>query len=285
MSGATSSGRTLAAPRSWLFVPGDRPERFDKAAASGTDAVILDLEDAVAAASRDKAGAAVVQWISSRGAGGPQVWVRIASPNDRDGVVAQLLGLSRLDGLVLPKVETVDQVCGWSKPVMAQIESAVGVVNAVAIAAGGDHNLVALTLGTEDLALSLHCQSDAAGMTGPASHLVVASRAADRFVYACPGSIAQFRDLAAWRATLQAGKGLGSDGALCIHPAQVDPVNTVFAPSAEELAHAQAVVAAFDEAMAKGQAAVQLDGQMLDAPVVERARRLVQRATTLASRA
>lgn len=279
MSMDSSGG--LSAPRSWLFVPGDRPERFDKAAASGCDAVILDLEDAVAPMVREQATRNVVQWLAERNAGGPQIWVRVPSPDERGELVDALGGLDRLDGLVLPKVESAGQVRDWPRPVMAQVETALGVVNAVQIAAEGGPGLFALSLGTEDLALSLHCLPDAAGMTGPARQLILAARAADRFVYACPGSIAQFRDLEAWRATLVAGKGLGSDGTLCIHPAQIEPVNTTFAPAPDEVARAREIVAAFEAAMAQGQAAVQLNGQMLDAPVVERARRLVRRAADL----
>jgi citrate lyase beta subunit len=276
-----SSSENLSAPRSWLFVPGDRPERFDKAAASGCDAVILDLEDAVAPAVREQAANNVLQWLAGRATGGPQIWVRVPSPDERGELINALGKQDALDGLVVPKVETASQVRDWPRPVMAQIETALGVVNAIAIAADGGTDLFALSLGTEDLALSMRCLPDAAGMTGPAQQLVLAARAADRFVYACPGSIAEFRDLDAWQEILVAGKGLGSDGMLCIHPAQIEPVNTLYAPAPEEVVRAREIVAAFEASLAKGQAAVQLNGQMLDAPVVERARRLVRRAADL----
>ncbi|MGB7305365.1 MAG: CoA ester lyase [Burkholderiaceae bacterium] len=269
----------LVAPRSWLFVPGDRPERFDKAVSSGCDAVILDLEDAVAAASRPQATDNVIRWLGEREPDtGPQLWVRVPSPDEITDDLRTLAALPALNGLVLPKVESAGQVTPWPVPVMAQIETAIGVLKAADIAANGGDHLVALALGTEDLALSLQCLPDAAGMTGSAQQMVLAARAYGKFAYACPGSIAVFRDLDAWEAILLAGRGLGSDGALCIHPAQIDKVNQMFSPDAQEVEQARRVVAAFEASLAAGQAAVQLDGRMLDAPVVERARRLVQRA-------
>ena len=107
-------------------------------------------------------------------------------------------------------------------------------------------------------------------MTHAAATLVMAAHAAGVAVYACPGSLGEFRDLVAWRATLAAGRRLGSQGTFCIHPAQVGPAHEVFSPSAAELAAAQRVCDAWD--LGAGQGAVALDGRMIDLPVLQRAR-------------
>ncbi|MEZ5741473.1 MAG: CoA ester lyase [Burkholderiaceae bacterium] len=266
--------------RSWLFVPGDRPERFDKAVASGADAVILDLEDAVAPAARAAATVQVRDWLVAS-AGQPQRvarWVRVPSARDCPADIRALAGLPALDGFVLPKVESADVLHGWNTRLMAQIESAQGLLALARIVAGSPPDLALLALGPEDLSRSLGCAPDLAGMTVPCANTVIAARAHGLQVLACPGSIGEFRDLAAWRGTLEAGRALGSDGMLCIHPKQVEVANEVFSPHAAFIRDALRVVAAFDEASARGEGAAQLDGRMIDLPVVVRARRLLRRA-------
>jgi citrate lyase subunit beta/citryl-CoA lyase len=264
------------APRSFLFVPGDRADRFDKAANAGADAIILDLEDAVTPDKRDAATTNVSAWLNERQASDLQVWVRVPEPDQVSEALEKIASAPAFTGFMLPKVESPDQVAVWRWPVIAQIESARGVL-AVAQIAAHQGNLRGLTLGAEDLSLSLNCLPDAAGMTGSAQQLILAARAYDLHVYACPGSIAQFKDLQAWQSILDQGKGLGSDGQLCIHPAQVAPVNQTFSPSDQAIQQARRIIETFEAALKQGHAAVQLDGQMLDAPVVARARQLLAR--------
>lgn len=267
------------APRSFLFVPGDRPDRFDKAAAAGADAIILDLEDAVTEQNRDEAAVNIKTWLAQRGRQdqGPQIWVRVPEPDQISEALSEIGGAGALTGFVLPKIETPEQVTVWDWPVIAQIETARGVLAAAEIASRGGSKLRALALGAEDLASSLQCLPDAAGMTGSAQQVVLAARASGLHVYACPGSIAQFRDIAAWQVILDLGKGLGSDGQFCIHPTQVEPVNRTFSPSEHAIAQARRIVETFDKALEQGHGAVQLDGEMLDAPIVARARLLLER--------
>ncbi len=274
------------APRSWLFVPGNRPERFDKAAASGADAIILDLEDAVVPEARPAALREVRTWLEARPAadGPPEVWVRVPDAVHCPDDVRALARIPALTGFVLPKVEAPEHLAGWTKPLMAQIETALGVLAAERIAAQGGTMLRSLALGPEDLSVSLGCRPDAAGMRASCERVILAARAYGLHVYACPGSLAEFRDLDAWRQILLGGQALGSDGMLCIHPAQLAVVHEVFTPSAESLAHARRVVAAYEAAEAGGHGAVQLDGRMIDAPVVERARRLLARAARFGMR-
>ncbi|MEZ5652097.1 MAG: CoA ester lyase [Burkholderiaceae bacterium] len=270
-----------AAPRSWLFVPGNRPERFDKAVATGADAVILDLEDAVVPAARAAAAVAVRDWLSARAAtdvGATQIWVRVPSATDCPAEVRALGDCASLTGFVLPKVESAADLAGWNQPLMAQIETALGVLRAEQICADGGEHLLAVALGPEDLSVSLGCRPDEAGMRASCERVLLAARAFGRHVYACPGTISAFRDLEEWRTILLAGKAIGSDGMLCIHPAQVGVVHEVFSPAPAQIDEAASVVAAYEAAAAAGHGAVQLDGRMIDAPVVERARRLLDRA-------
>ncbi len=264
--------------RSMLFVPGNRAERFDKAAASGADAVILDLEDAVPAAEKAGATEQVERWLAARPADAAvQCWVRVPSANEPTESLLALAGHAAFTGFVLPKVESPDDLRGWSAPLIAQIESAVG-VQAMAQSAQTDQPLLALAIGPEDLAASLGTEPGPESLQLSCAMAVIAARAAARQVIACPGSIGEFRDLAAWRATLEAGRRLGSDGMMCIHPAQVTVANDVFSPGAEAINQAQRIVAAAQAGEAAGQGAVSLDGKMIDPPVVARAQRLLTAA-------
>ncbi len=267
------------APRSFLFVPGDRPDRFDKAIAAGADAIILDLEDAVTEQNREEATTNIQSWLAGYKPQdqSPQVWVRVPEPDEISDPLIEIGKAAAFTGFFLPKVESPEQVTPWRWPVIAQIETAKGVLAATEVASGGGSNLRGLAMGAEDLASSLQCLPDAAGMTGSAQLVVLAARAYGLHVYACPGSIAQFRDLAIWQSILDQGKGLGSDGQLCIHPAQVEPVNRTFSPRKQAIAQARRIVETFDKALEQGLGAVQLDGQMLDAPIVARARLLLER--------
>jgi citrate lyase subunit beta/citryl-CoA lyase len=262
--------------RSWLYVPGDRPERFAKALASGADAVILDLEDAVAEASRGFAIEQVDAFLSKHSSdGGATVWVRVNDAIVRRPDVAALTRHAALDGFVIPKFEAPEHCAGWGKPVMALIETPRGVVDAARITSAAANDLHGIALGPEDLSTALGVTPGIESMGHAASVIVMAAHAARVGAYACPGSIGEFRDLDAWRATLEAGRRIGSHGSLCIHPAQIEAANAAFSPSDTEVDWARRVCAAWDEA--QGQGAVSLDGRMIDVPVVERARNTLAR--------
>ena len=268
----------MSLPRSYLFVPGDRPERFDKALASGADRVVLDLEDAVAPEAKEAARAAVgARLRSAEGADRERFVVRI---NDESTVWFQadlemlLAGGAR--AVLLPKAERaatvarVRSVCPQIE-VLALIETARGVLRADAIAeAPGVSRLV---FGTIDFALDLNLSGDPAGFDAPASRLALVSRAAG-LPAPVAGVTTEITDEAALLADLARARAHGFDAKLCIHPRQVAAVHAALLPSAAELEWARRVIAA-----ARGGAgAVQVDGRMLDRPVVERARALLARA-------
>jgi len=266
-------------PRTYLFVPGDRPERFAKALASGADAVVLDLEDAVAAAGKVAARAAVATALAGEAA---RLVVRI---NDRNTPwyaddLAMLAAL-RAPTVMLPKTEHAGDIESARAScvgiaVLALVETARGVLAAEVLAA--TPGVQRLVFGTIDFALDLDLAGDLAstiGLDHAASRLALASRAAG---IAAPvaGVTTAIDDEALLLAELARARAHGFGAKLCIHPKQISPIHAALAPSATELAWAERVLAAADAA---GGAAVQLDGRMVDKPVIERARRLVARAT------
>ena len=275
--------------RTYLFVPGNRPERFAKALASGADAVVLDLEDAVAPDAKLAARQAIASWAASASAADRQrTVVRIneaASPLCADDL--RMLASAGLQALMLPKAESaaqVQQVCAAlpGARVLALIETAAGLaaVDQVAHSAGVQR----LVYGTLDLALDLDLDisdaadglADLAGMAGladGASRITLASRLAG-LPAPVAGVTPQIDDEARLLADLAWARRFGFGAKLCIHPRQVAPLHAALAPSAAQLAWARRVLAA--DAAQPG--AAQLDGRMVDRPVVLQALRTLQRA-------
>jgi citrate lyase subunit beta/citryl-CoA lyase len=260
-----SPAERISAARTFLFVPGDRPERFDKAAASGADIVILDLEDAVAPSAKQAAREAVRSWLSAdRG-----VLVRINSAGtewfEKD------LELCKEDGLLgfmLPKAEagvTLERVAGL-KPTVALIESAAGVATVQEVA--GVPGVQRLAFGTIDLALDLETSCDEILLV-IGTQLVVASRS-NGIASPIDGVTVGFKDPAPVEEAMRSARKRGFGAKLCIHPAQLPPVRHAFSPTSQELAWARRVV---DADRASGGAAVAVDGQMVDKPVVAKAYR------------
>ena len=266
-------------PRSYLFVPGNRPERFAKALASGADVVVLDLEDAVADEAKAQARDAIANWVAGAlSAGRDRIAVRInaaASSGFADDL--RLLRGAGLALVMLPKAESADMLAATCAAlpgarVLALIESAAGVANVDAIArAGGVERLV---FGTLDLALDLDLdiaeRSD--GLSFAASRLVLASRLAG-LASPVSGVTPQIDDEARLLADLAWSRRHGLHARLCIHPRQIAPIHAALAPSGDALAWARRVL----EAEAASPGAAQLDGRMIDRPVVLQAQRTLQR--------
>lgn len=273
--------------RSLLFVPGDRPERFDKAAASGADAMILDLEDSVAPARKAFARDAVVEYLT-HSEGRVARLVRI-NPVDSPWLRADLETASASHGLVLPKAEggeTLERLdaaaTDLALPSILPIatETPLAVFRMVEYMRFADR-LLGLTWGAEDLpaAIGAAGSRDAAGLfTAPyemvRSLALFAAHAAK--VPAIETVYPDIRDLKGLAAYAARGAFDGFSGMMAIHPSQVGPINLAFTPSAAALERARAVVAAFASAPDVG--AVQLDGRMLDAPHLKQALRLIGEA-------
>lgn len=271
--------------RSLLFVPGDRPERFPKAAASGADALILDLEDSVAVEKKLEARAAVAAWLGGDRQG--VCFVRV-NPLDSDQVRADLdavLGTGP-DGIVLPKAEGAASVkalvaMGVSVPILPIATETPASVFALSSYAEVGGQLAGLTWGAEDLPAAIGAATSrnadgsytapyemVRGLTLFGAH--AAGVAAIETVYP---NIADAEGLAAYVAR---GRRDGFTGMMAIHPAQVAAINAGFTPSEAEIAHARAVVQAF--AHNPGMGALKLDGKMIDQPHLKQARALLARA-------
>jgi citrate lyase subunit beta / citryl-CoA lyase len=269
----------MDAPRTYLFVPGDRPDRFEKALASPADAVVIDLEDAVAAPHKAAARESLAAFALATGET-ERVVVRINGPSTpwyEDDLA--MLRKAGVRALMLPKAErasTIDHVRSVCPTiaVLPLVETARGVLAADALACAlGVQRLV---FGTIDFALDMDLQGPLAatlGLDAAASRLALVSRAAG-LESPVAGVTVAIDDEGALRADVDRARAHGFGAKLCIHPKQVSIVHDVLAPSAEELAWAERVIAAAGRAAG---AAVQLDGRMIDKPVIERARRMVRR--------
>lgn len=250
-----------------LFVPGDRPDRFDKARSSGADVVILDLEDAVADAAKVRARSTVVDAVSS----GYACIVRVSGAGPAHSAdLEALAGVDResLQGVMLAKAEgaaEVNRVAELGVPVIPLIESARG-VDAVEEIAAVD-SVARIAVGGHDLAADLAISARSRTMTMLASRIVLASRVAGIAApWDSPSTVLDDPDVVVREARDARDDGFG--GKLCIHPSQIAPVRTAFEPTRGEIAWAERVMAA-------GDGAVRLDGQMVDRPVVLRAARIL----------
>jgi citrate lyase subunit beta / citryl-CoA lyase len=265
-------------PVTYLFVPGDRPERFDRALGSGADVVILDLEDAVHPDRKAEARAGIAEWCRRTPAANKRTLVRIndaATPWFAD----DLAMLRALDGVgaMVPKAEAravltdVFAALGEEPVLVPLIESARG-LRAVDIIAATE-GVQRLAFGTLDFALDLGLSEDPRGLLMPASQIALASRCAG---LAAPiaGVTAAIHDHDALVNDIAFARALGFAAKLCIHPRQVPIVRAAFAPGAEELDWARRVVSA----VGTGIGAAQLDGRMVDAPVLRRAQSILERA-------
>ncbi|OYO14339.1 CoA ester lyase [Enemella evansiae] len=273
----------LGSARSLLFVPGDRPDRFDKALAAGADAVILDLEDAVAPDHKDQARDAVTTALVERPrnegveATGVPIVVRInaAGTPQHDADRAALTGIpaDRLTAVLLPKAEDPEQIRSIAeatgRPVLALIETALGLHRAVEVAA--EPAVTRLCLGHLDLAADLGCAPSRTAMLTARSALVLASRLADKPA-PIDGVTPALDDPAALTEDIRHAVELGFTGKLLIHPRQVEPTHDALRPEPAELDWATRVLAA------DGAGAARVDGVMVDAPVLTRARQLLARA-------
>jgi (S)-citramalyl-CoA lyase len=265
--------------RTALFVPATRPERFPKAFASGADAVIVDLEDAVEPAAKDAARAHLAQAAAVRGEVPFLVRVNGAGTPWHAADLRACAALSGVSGIVLPKAESADQVRAAGaagQPVFPIVESARGVRDLAGLA--GAPGVDRLVLGTLDLMLDLGVTPATAGadalLDEVRCQVLIQSRACG-LAPPLDGVHADIADEAGLARAARRSCDMGFGGMLCIHPAQVGPVTRAFAPSADELDWARRVTA---QAETAGSSAFRLDGRMVDLPVIEWARRILARA-------
>jgi len=285
--------------RSMLFVPVTQRRFVEGAARRGADAIILDLEDSVAPSEKERARTLVPEAAQIVATGGADVVVRLNRPlrmtvRDLEAVIGP-----GIHTVALPKAESAQHVqliaeiidelelergiaLGTTK-MLAMVETASAFFR-IAEIARAHPRLVALNLGAEDFATSAGILPEAEALTMPQQTAVFAARAAGIMPMGFIGSIAEFHDLDAFRETIRRSRRFGFVGASVIHPSQIAILNEEFRPSAAEIDHAGRVVAAYEKAFAEGVGAVTVDGRMIDVPVVERAKLLLEREAAIAAR-
>ena len=261
--------------RSYLFVPGDRQDRFEKARQSGADAVIIDLEDGVDSAHKDAARETVASWLSPT----HPVYVRINGTGtpwfDRD---LGLVGLPGIAGIVLPKAEHPEQIAQVADRltgdgrVLPLVESALGVWNVGTLAQAP--RVERLGFGAVDFQLDTGITGDDEELLYARSRLVLASRVASIWP-PVDGVTLAFEDQARLRDDVTRARRLGFGGKFCIHPRQVEAVNQGFAPTEAEQDWARQILEAVE---ANGEGAFRLHGELIDRPVIERARGILAQA-------
>jgi citrate lyase subunit beta/citryl-CoA lyase len=286
--------------RSWMFVPGHRQRMIDKALGLNADAIMLDIEDGVAPNEKDSARKNIAESLAREKApGSPARYVRInAIGHARMDADLEAVIRPGLEGLVCPKVDTagdvrkVDEILNEREPKMKlakgsvklliAIESPKGLLNAPAIAAASSRN-VGIIFGAEDygreIGLPTVREGEARDLIYARSAIVVA--AASAHVQAVDGVWVDLNDSAGLLGFAKQARQLGFSGMSCIHPSQVDAINTVFSPTADELEYCQKVLQAFEEANARGDGSIAFGGQLIDRPIVERARRTIDMAKSL----
>ncbi len=286
--------------RSWMFVPGHRQKMIDKALGLNADAIMLDIEDGVAPNEKDTARQLIGKALGHEKAPNtPARFVRInAIGHARMDADLEAVVRPGLEGLVCPKVETADEVRkvdailnerepklkmtrGEVKLLIA-IESPRGLLNAPAIAACSPR-VCGLMFGAEDfgreLGLPTSREGEARDMLYARSAMVVAAAAAH--VQAVDGVWVDLKDTEGLVGFARQSRQLGFSGMSSIHPSQIEPINSHFSPTAEEINYAEQVVKAFEEANARGDGSIAFGGQLIDRPIVERARRTLEMAKSL----
>lgn len=264
--------------RSALFVPATRPERIAKALASGADRVIVDLEDAVEEAAKEQARHNLRQFLGEQP--DAKVLVRVNAPEHwaHHEDLALCHRHAGVIGILLPKAETAEQVARASatgRAVLPIIESARGLVALPQLASA--KGVERLSFGSLDLGLDLDLRNDseaAAQVLGHARYAVLLHSRAAALGAPLDGVYPNIQDTDGLYQHVQFARDMGFGGALCIHPSQVDVIHRAMRPSETELAWARRVL----DGAASGAGVFKLDGQMVDAPVILRARALVARA-------
>ncbi len=275
--------------RSVLFVPGTRRDRFEKALAAGADGVIFDLEDSVDAVRKAEAREIVAAYLSSPPDTASLVFVRINAAGSAwiDEDIACARGLGGVYAVVMPKVESpapVEAVASQvpSGRVVPLLETARGILNAPAIAAA-QADVPALLFGAEDLTAELGIPRTIDGEELLYARSQVVLAAASTGAAALDAVFTNLADTERLRADAQRARALGFRGKMAIHPDQVPVINDVFSPSADEIDRARRLVESFETARAEG--VIRVNDQMIEAPVVARAKRVLAVAEAIEKRA
>jgi citrate lyase subunit beta / citryl-CoA lyase len=279
--------------RSVLYMPGANERALEKAKGLAADALILDLEDAVAPDAKTEARDRVCAAVASGGYGGREVVIRVNGLDTpwhaEDVAAAAKVGPA---SILVPKINSAEEVHAVERAleaagapdetlIWAMVETPIAMLDARAIA-GASERLAVLVMGTNDLAKELHAEQVPGRqplLTG-LSLCLLAARAAGKAIL--DGVYNDIKNAEGFEAECRQGRELGFDGKTLIHPSQLEPCNRVFAPDEDEIAHAREVIAAFEEAQAAGKGVVTVNGRMIENLHVDNARRALAQADAIA---
>jgi len=274
--------------RSVLYIPGSKERALDKARSLAVDAIIFDLEDAVAPEAKIAARATLAAALEQGGYGSRFRIIRINALDTPWGAgdVAALRSAGA-DAILLPKVnsaadvQALAEMLGNDTPIWAMMETPLGILNAAEIAA--HPRLMGMVAGTNDLAKDINSRSraDRLPMMMALQTILMAARAYD--VVAIDGVYNQFKDDDGLRVECDQGRDMGFDGKTLIHPAQIDVTNTAFAPSDAEIDLAHRQIAAFEETESAGQGVAVVDGKIVENLHVVSAKAMIAKAAAIAA--
>jgi citrate lyase subunit beta / citryl-CoA lyase len=285
--------------RSLLYVPVNVEKFIEKAHTRGADVIQLDLEDAVPPAEKEKARTLVEKNAARVRKGGADVVVRINQPLSLAVRDLEHSVLPDVDGIAITKADSASHVrlldqlvseleakrgmrAGHTKFIV-MIETADAFTRIDEIPRASPR-VVAMNIGGEDFALEMNAQPDGDVLLHPKQRMIIAARAAGVMPLGFIGTVADFSDWEKFREMMRRARRFGFDGAGCIHPGQVKIVNEEYTPSEEEVAYARKVIRMDQEARAAGRGSFQIEGKMIDIPVVVRAERLVRRYEAIRQR-
>ena len=276
--------------RSVLYMPGANERALEKAKSLPADALILDLEDAVAPDAKEAARERVCAGVGEYGS--REVTIRV-NGLDTEWHDADLRATAQAGpaAVVVPKVNSARDVGGIERAleqggapdhtkIWAMVETPVAMLHAEEIASASER-LTVLVMGTNDLAKELHAEflPGRAPLLGGLSLCLLAARATGKVIL--DGVYNDVKDIEGFEAECRQGRQFGFDGKTLVHPGQIEPCNRIFAPSGEEIAQARKIIAAFDEAKAEGRGVVTVDGRMIENLHVDNAHRILSLAEAI----
>lgn len=284
--------------RSMLILPINVPKFVERAHERGSDAIVLDLEDAVPQSEKESARKLVKDSIRLAGLAGADVLVRVN--NDEEHIWKDLESsvFNGLSAIFLPKTEYPDQIMALetmigklererniepgSIRISIHIESPVGILNMKDIASTSSR-LESISLGVDDycLQMGIRPSREASELVFPMSNIAMVARSFNLIPLGVLGSVAEYRDKDRFRLYAENSKKMGFSGGYCIHPDQVAILNDVFSPSEEEIIWGKRVMTGFEEAVVNGRASTSLDGKMVDTPIYRQAMALIERSEAI----
>jgi citrate lyase subunit beta/citryl-CoA lyase len=274
--------------RSLLYVPASSERFLAKAHERGADAIILDLEDAVAPAQKDAARVRLGEAVAMVRRNGAVVFVRINAEPGRIWLDAEAACRAGADGLMVPKsrdpaviaalgdfLAGVEQALGRDAMLLVPMLEDAGAVLDARLVAAASPRVFALMTGGEDLATALDAEPAPDVLRVPKLLVHLAAKAAGVRSFGLLRTVADYNDLEGIAQSAKEARRHGFDGASCVHPSVVPILNRAFSPSEDELDHARALIATAEAAQAEGRGAFEFEGRMVDEPVVKRARALI----------